>query len=350
MSLIVDIKKKLGDFSLNVSLETEGGVTGLLGASGSGKSMTLMCIAGIVKPDTGKIILNGATLFDSERRVNMPPQQRRVGFLFQNYALFPNMTARRNILCGLHNEKNKAEKEELLQGIIELLQLNGLERRYPSQLSGGQQQRVALARILVGNPDLLMLDEPFSALDSYLRAQLQIEMKKLLRRFGKNVLLITHNREETYQLCHKVGLIDSGKLFIYKDTKQLFDYPESRQAAILTGCKNVIDAKKAGEYSVDVPAWGVRFTTSKPVQNNLCAIGVRAHYFDPDSIQNRFQIRFMDEIEEPFEYSVQFRYENQVDESPDIWWIMPKEKKNDSVSLLGVHPDNIMLLNDEISC
>ena len=345
MSLIVDIKKRLGDFSLDVSFETDGGVTGLLGASGAGKSLTLMCIAGIVKPDAGKIVLGGATLFDSERRLNLPPQQRRVGYLFQNYALFPNMTACRNILCGLHYEKNKAEKEKSLREIIELMQLNGLERRYPSQLSGGQQQRVALARILVGAPDLLMLDEPFSALDSHLRSQLLIEMKRLLRRFGKDALLITHNREETYQLCHKVGLVDSGKLLVFKDAKQLFTDPGSCRAAILTGCKNVIDAKKAGEYSVDVPAWGARFTTSKPVQNNLCAIGVRAHYFDPDSIQNRFKIQITDEIEDPFEYNVQFRYENQVDESSDIWWIMPKEKRTTQLpSGLGVHPDNIMLL------
>ena len=345
MSLIVDIKKKLGDFSLDISLETDGGVTGLLGASGAGKSLTLMCIAGIVKPDAGKIVLNGVTLFDSERCVNLPPQQRRVGYLFQNYALFPNMTARQNILCGLHYEKNKVKKEKSLQEIIELMQLNGFESRYPSQLSGGQQQRVALARILVGAPDLLMLDEPFSALDSHLRSQLQIEMKRLLKRFGKNVLLITHNREETYQLCHKVGLIDSGKLLVYKDAKRLFADPECRQAAILTGCKNVIDASKTGEYLVDVPDWGARFTTSKPVPNNLCAIGVRAHYFDPYSIQNRFQIRFTDEIEDPFEYNVQFRYENQVNGSSDIWWIIPKEKRTTQFpSELGVHPDNIMLL------
>lgn len=345
MSLVVNINKELGDFCLDVSFSTDDGVSGLLGASGSGKSMTLMCIAGIVKPDNGKIILNGKTLFDSERHINLTPQQRRVGYLFQNYALFPDMTVLQNILCGLHNEKDKIKKECLVREIIALMQLNGLEKHRPNQLSGGQQQRVALARILVGAPDLLMLDEPFSALDSHLRGQLQIEMQKLLKRFGKDILLVTHSRSEAYHLCHKIALIDGGKLLAYKDTKQLFANPESRQAALLTGCKNVAAAKKAGEYEVEVSAWGVRFTTSQPVRDGLCAIGVRAHYFNPKTAQNRFPIHFTDEIEGPFEYRIQFRYENQLADSQDIWWRIPKEKRMIQPPIeFGVAPANIMLL------
>jgi len=344
MSLAVDIKKRLSRFCLDVSFQAEGGVSGLLGASGSGKSMTLMCIAGIVKPDTGKIVLNSTTLFDSERHINLTPQQRRVGYLFQNYALFPNMTVCQNILCGLHKESKDKKKNSLLE-IIELMQLNGLENRFPDQLSGGQQQRVALARILVGNPDLLLLDEPFGALDSHLRGQLQVEMQKLLKRFGKDAILVTHNRDEAYHLCHEIALLDSGKLIVYKDTKQLFADPESRQAAFLTGCKNVVDAKKTGEFEVEVPDWGVRFTTSQPVRDGLCAIGIRAHYFNPKTVQNRFPIHCTDEIEGPFEYIIQFRYENQLEKSRDIWWLIPKEKRMASFPTeFGVAPINIMLL------
>ncbi|MCL1791455.1 MAG: ATP-binding cassette domain-containing protein [Peptococcaceae bacterium] len=350
MSLTVDITKNLsskksGDFSLNISFETDGGVSGLLGASGSGKSMSLMCIAGIVKPDRGRIILNGRTLFDSERRINLTPQKRRVGYLFQNYALFPDMTARQNIMCGLHNEKDKTRKEESFQEIIELMQLMGLENHRPDQLSGGQKQRVALARILVGNPDLLMLDEPFSALDGHLRSHLQVETQKLLKRLGKEALLVTHDRNEAYQLCHKIALLDSGRVLVHKDKENLFADPESRQAAVLTGCKNVVGAEKAGEYQVHVPPWGVRFTTSQPVRDGLCAIGIRAHYFDPDAVQNRFPICFADEIEAPFEYFGQFRYENQLDESQNIWWSIPKGQKTAQwPSEIGVDPVNIMLL------
>jgi molybdate transport system ATP-binding protein len=180
MSLTVDIHKQLGRFSLDASFRADGGTLGLLGASGSGKSLTLKCIAGIERPDRGKILLNGVTLFDSERWINLPPQKRRVGYLFQNYALFPNMTVRQNILCGIRWERDRARRAAELRRVVELLHLQGLEEQRPDQLSGGQQQRTALARILVSRPELLMLDEPFSALDEHLRDQLQIQMKKLL--------------------------------------------------------------------------------------------------------------------------------------------------------------------------
>ena len=146
MSLIVDIRKDLGSFRLDVKFEAESGVTCLLGASGCGKSMTLKCIAGIEKPDEGHIELDGRVLYDSEKKIDLPPQQRRVGYLFQNYALFPNMTVRQNILCGLCREKDRSEKERRLREMVNMLQLEGLENHKPHQLSGGQQQRVALAR------------------------------------------------------------------------------------------------------------------------------------------------------------------------------------------------------------
>ncbi|MCL1828423.1 MAG: ATP-binding cassette domain-containing protein [Oscillospiraceae bacterium] len=345
MSLIVDIKKNLGDFHLDVSFEMNGGVLGLLGASGSGKSMTLMCVAGIVKPDSGRIVLNDRTLFDSEKNINLTPQERRVGYLFQNYALFPNMTVRQNILCGLHNEKDTAKKDRVAREMIDLMQLIGLEDHRPGRLSGGQQQRAALARILVGDPDLIVLDEPFSALDSHLREQLQIETKRLLKRFGKDVILVTHSRDEAFRLCGAIALLDSGAVTAHKETSLIFSDPESRSAAILTGCKNVVDAKKSGEYSVDVPSWGLRFETLKPVRDDLCAIGIRAHHFDPETAQNRFKVRCGEKTESPFEYNIQFRFENQIENSRDVWWLTAKEKRKDRVpEELGADPADIMLL------
>ena len=264
MGLFVDIHKRMGKFSLDVSLETCGWVTGLLGASGSGKSMTLKCIAGIEKPDRGQIILDGVTLFDSSRRINLTPQERKVGYLFQNYSLFPNMTVKQNILCGLRGrgksggEPDSAEgRERKLSEIIEMMQLRGLEKRKPHQLSGGQQQRVAMARIMIGNPKIIMLDEPFSSLDSYLRGKLQVRMRELLTNFGKDVLMVTHSRGEAYRMCRRIALIDGGGIIAYDDTKEIFADPGSIQAAIITGCKNIVEARKSGEYEAEVPKWGV---------------------------------------------------------------------------------------------
>lgn len=345
MSLLVDIYKDFGSFKLRSAFENEGGILGLLGPSGSGKSLTLQCIAGIVKPDRGKIILDGIPLFDSEQKINLLPQQRRIGYLFQTYALFPHKTVRGNILCGLHREKDHKKREEKLQEIIALLQLQGLEEHRPAQLSGGQRQRTALARILVGEPRLLMLDEPFSALDGYLREQLQVQMKALLQHFGKSVLMVTHDRDEAYRLCDKIALFDEGTILVKEEIHTLFADPGSRQAALLTGCKNVVPAKKAGRCEVSIPSWGVHFTTARPVQDNLCAIGIRAHSFSPEVLQNSFPICVTGKIEEPFEYIVQFRFVRQETGEADIWWRFPKAKKApESPSQLGVAPEDILLL------
>ena len=169
MALEVNIEKKAGSFLLKTAFACGTEFLGVLGSSGCGKSMTLKCIAGIEKPDKGRIVLDGKVLFDSEKKINLPPQKRHVGYLFQNYALFPNMTVRQNILCGLHFEKDKAKKEAEADRVMRLLQLEELGDLRPSQISGGQAQRAALGRILVNQPDLLMLDEPFSALDYHLR-------------------------------------------------------------------------------------------------------------------------------------------------------------------------------------
>ena len=153
--------------------------------------MTLKCIAGIEKPDRGTITLDGRVLFDSEKHINLTPQQRRVGYLFQQYALFPNMTAAQNILCGIRTG-SRAEKKEKLAALLRTFRLEGLEKKLPAQLSGGQQQRVALARILASEPQAILLDEPFSALDSYLKWELELELGELLGAFDGPILWVSH--------------------------------------------------------------------------------------------------------------------------------------------------------------
>lgn len=345
MSLMVDIQKRMGAFFLNVSFETEGGVLGLLGASGSGKSMTLKCIAGIERPDQGRIVLNGITLFDSGQHIDLPPQKRHVGYLFQNYALFPTMTVEQNILCGLHWEKNKRKRREALGEMITLMQLSGLEQRHPNQLSGGQQQRVALARILVNQPALLMLDEPFSALDRHLREQLQVQMEAFLRHFGKETLLVTHDQDEAYHLCTKIAVVDEGKIHALKETTELFRNPGSRQGAILTGVKNIApSAVKVGDFQVEIPAWGLRLTTAEPVGDGLDTIGIHARALSPIATENRFPITVTGEMREPTGAGIRFCWENQVADTDHLWWRNERGLLGEESIQLGVAPRDILLL------
>ena len=256
MGLQVSIRKKLGMFSLDVSFETEGGVLALLGASGCGKSLTLKCIAGIETPDEGKILLNDRILFDSEKKINLPPQKRKVGYMFQDYALFPNMTTEKNIRAGM----GKRPDPEKVAEYIRQFHLEGLEQLYPAQLSGGQKQRVAMARMIAAEPELILLDEPFSALDSYLKWELEQQMADLLQKVGKPALLVTHNRDEAYRLCHTVACINQGKLEVIEPVKEFFQNPKTRTAAILSGCKNISSVEIRDPHHLWASDWNVMLT------------------------------------------------------------------------------------------
>lgn len=348
MSLQVKIHKRLKNFTLSVDFETASDqpeILGMLGASGCGKSYTLKCIAGIETPDYGRIVLDGVTLFDSERGIDLPPQKRQVGYLFQNYALFPNMTVRQNILCGLCREKGKAIREHKLNRALELLQLEEVQDHRPYQLSGGQAQRVALGRILVNGPRLLMLDEPFSALDSHLRDKLQFRLRQILADFQKTVLLVTHSRDEAYHLCQRIAVMEEGHLLALKNTKELFADPGSICAATLTGCKNIAAARKIGENKVEVPDWGICLESAVPVMDNIKAVGIRAHYFNASTSKNCNAVEYVSEMEEPFESVVTFRWKNQSPQAAPLWWRLPKDRKTLRFPAeLGIAPANVLLL------
>ena len=345
MNLRADFHKKLGDFNLDVRLEAGEEITSILGASGCGKSMTLKCIAGIEKPDRGHIELNGRVLFDSEQKIDLPPQKRGVGYLFQNYALFPDMTVRKNILCGAKGSGSRMEKEEKLRRMLHLFRLEGLEDHKPSQLSGGQQQRTALARIMISEPELLLLDEPFSALDAHLRDALKIEVKELLRGYGKTVLMVTHSRDEAYNMSDRVGVMHDGTLLAVRPVKELFADPGTVQAAVITGCKNIANAKWAGPHEALVPEWGITLQTAQELRRDLTAVGIRAHYFRPGGTQNAFPVVFAGEMEEPFETIQQFRYVGQAEGSANIWWRLAKEKRPQQFpATIGIAPVNVLPL------
>lgn len=240
--LFVDIEKCIGNFTLKVCFETEDDVLSLLGPSGSGKSMTLKCIAGIEKPDKGKIILNDRVLFDSEKGINLPPQKRKVGYLFQQYALFPNMSVRQNIEVALHYLP-KNERAEAINVKLEEFHLKELEDKKPQELSGGEQQRVALARIMANNPEVLLLDEPFSALDSSLKWQLLDDMKKTLSEFNKDVIFVTHNIEEVIALSSDICNLNNGKSEPAMKVDDVIKEQKPVEIQTVSGKKAIIELK-----------------------------------------------------------------------------------------------------------
>lgn len=262
MSLSVDIEKRLGSFRLRVKFEAEDGATALLGASGSGKSLTLRCIAGILTPDRGRIVLNGRVLFDSEAKIDLPPQERRVGYLFQQYALFPTMTVEKNLLCALRG-RPKEERRARLAEALRRFRLEGLEKKYPAQLSGGEQQRTALARILCTEPEAILLDEPFSALDGFLRWELESELGELLAAFDGPILWVSHDLGECRRNCQSVCVLEHGAAGEMTTMEELLRHPATVGAARLAGCRNFLcaEAKEGGVY---LPEWGLTL----PVETN----------------------------------------------------------------------------------
>ncbi|MDP4180603.1 MAG: sulfate/molybdate ABC transporter ATP-binding protein [Bacillota bacterium] len=277
MGLVVDIKKKLSGFTLNVNFDTRQDVMGLLGSSGSGKSMTLRCIAGIEKPDKGRIVLNDRTLFDSDKGINIPSRMRKIGYLFQNYALFPNMTVEENIGFALNNLP-KTERKNIIQKNIEMMKLNGLEKRYPIQLSGGQQQRVALARALAIEPEALLLDEPFSALDDHLRSFLTKQLIDTLTNYNGVTLFVTHNMEEAYKICNKLIVLKGGNVEAAGDKKEILENPMTKATAQLTGCKNFSKARYLSSRELFATEWGIKLNCRDNLNNNIKYVGIRAHY------------------------------------------------------------------------
>ena len=310
--------------------------------------MTLKCIAGIERPDEGRIVLNGRVLYDSSAGINLPPQRRRVGYLFQSYALFPHMTVEENIGCALLGEPDRRARARRIAAQIARFQLQGLEHRYPGQLSGGQQQRVGLARLLAYEPEALLLDEPFSALDAHLKERLQLNLLELLRGYAGDALMVTHSRDEAYRLCKRLLVMEEGRALIEGDTKALFDWPEVLAAARLTGCKNLAAARRSGEHMVEIPGWGLRLEVSGPFPEGFSHVGIRAHAFHPCRMQdeNAFPIRVLERVESPFEWYILFTAADGADREP-LWWKFSKQDFDGEIpDYLTVAPEDVLLLRE----
>lgn len=352
MRLYVDIEKTLPDFNLKVKFTIDQGTLGLLGASGSGKSMTLRCIAGIDTPTRGKIILNDRIFYDSEKGINLPIHKRKVGFLFQNYALFPHMTIAENISFAL-TSLSKEEKERVVEEKINMMQLNGLEDRFPHQLSGGQQQRAAFARALAVKPEILLLDEPFSALDNYLRSQVQRQLIDTLVDYKGATIFVSHNMDEVYRICDTLAVISKGKVTAHGFKQDVFNNPPNLTAAQLTGCKNISKTRLIGTDTIEALDWGCSLKVNKKITNETSYVGIRAHYISiapNEDFINTFKCVVSYVIEGPFGVTV---YLKGLDgkkyfQSVNLHWEISKEQWlqiKDSKQTLNIHlsPEQLFL-------
>lgn len=288
IELTVEIQKQLPDFLLDVSFSADQTPLGLLGASGAGKSTIVKCIAGLETPDRGKIVLNGRILFDSEKGINLPPRDRACGFLFQNYALFPHLSVAENIAFGIFpRQSSRTIKQEVEKQLI-AVDLAGMGDRYPGELSGGQQQRVALARAKASQPEILLLDEPFSALDTHLRDKQEKLLRKTLITYQGVTLFITHNLEEAYRVCPHLSIVDEGKTIARGSKQDIFEHPRSFRVAQLTGCKNFSRVRVISEHRIEAIDWNCILETLEPTPSskldprqplrfNVIYVGIRAH-------------------------------------------------------------------------
>jgi molybdate transport system permease protein len=320
--LVVNLQKRLTNFDLDLAFNATKSTLGILGGSGAGKSMLLRCIAGMETPSGGQISLNGRILFDAKQRINVPSRDRRIGFLVQNYALFPHMTVAKNIAFGLPKSLSSQEITQRVAAQLEAVQLEGYGDRYPSQLSGGQQQRVALARALASEPELLLLDEPFSALDTHLRSQIEQEMIARLRSFSGVSLFVTHNLEEVYRVCDQLLVLQAGHALTSGSKYDIFERPGLLGVAQLTGCKNISPTQVIAESEILATDWGIRLRVDWGIhlrvleflRNRPAYVGIRAHQIrfpDHPDKENTFPCWLVATSETPHRMTVFLKFNTQ---------------------------------------
>ncbi len=382
MKLSVNIEKQFDNFHLKSSFEADSERFALLGASGSGKSMTLRCIAGIEKPDRGRIVLGDRVLFDSEKRICVPPKDRKIGYLFQNYALFPHMTVRQNVYCV-------AKDRKYADRLISRFELDGVADHYPAELSGGQAQRTAMARMLVVRPEVLLFDEPFSALDNYIKNRMEHEILGILDEFDGPSVLVSHDRNEVFRLASRIGVMDGGNIVEIQDRNGFFDHPRTVASARLTGCKNISRLTVRPDGTAYADDWGVSLNPGENVSfESAKMVGYRAHYFEfkddkawtdaggntdkqrilkekiledndnhlnaLDNMTNEIDCELVRVIEDTFSMTVCFRQAGNECETPDslLTWVVDKgswKEYEDRVMsgrfVLRINPERLMVFS-----
>jgi len=329
--LEISAERNLERFTLNVDLEAGGSAVGLLGPSGAGKSMTLRMIAGLTTPDRGRIVLNGRFLFDSATKQNVPAAARRIGVVFQDYALFPHLTVAENVGFGLSGLPKQARRERVDRQLA-LVGISELAHRFPKDISGGQRQRVAIARCMAIEPDALLLDEPFASLDPHLRRQTEEQLRERLSEFKGAIVFVTHDMEEAFRFCTDLLVLDNGQVIAKGPKHELFEHPRKVAAARLTGCKNIAPALRVDAHRVAVPAWNCELTSEADLPNTLTHVGYRSHqivFHDNGEADNNFPCWMVSASEAPHEMTVYLRLHSkpmpgepahlQADVPKDMW-------------------------------
>ncbi len=352
-SLEVDLERNLENFTLRIVLGARNGAVGLLGPSGAGKSMTLRMIAGVSTPDRGRIVLNGRVLFDSAGGRNVPAASRRIGVVFQDYALFPHLTVAENVGFGL-GRLLKDERNARMWKQLESMGIAELANRYPRQISGGQRQRVAIARCMAMEPDALLLDEPFAALDPHLRRRTEEQLRATLAGFKGPVVFVTHDMEEAFRFCSELLVLDNGQVIASGPKHRLFEMPRTVAAARLTGCKNIATARRLGGDCVEVEAWECRLRTVAEVPETLTHVGFRSHQValqNPAGTDNTFPCWLVSTSEAPHEMTLYLRLHAQpvpgesphlqADVTKDVWRQLSAQPQPWSLTL---DPERLLLL------
>ena len=354
-TLQVDIARRLENFTLNVAIATDRGAAGLLGPSGSGKSMTLRMIAGVSAPDRGRIVLNGRVLFDSDAGINVSPASRKIGLVFQDYALFPHLTVAENVGFSLAEIEAGTRKTRVSQ-LLASMGIDELAQRHPREISGGQRQRVAIARCMAMQPDALLLDEPFAALDPHLRRQTEEQLRKTLSDFQGPVVFVTHDMEEAFRFCTDLLVLNEGRVIAHGPKHELFERPRTVAAARLTGCKNIVAATRVDDRHVVIPAWNCRLTTCMSVPETLTHVGYRSHqltFGENAGAENSFQCWLVSTSEAPHEMTLYLRLHAQpgpgdpphlqADVSKELWRTLRESPQPWPVRF---EPARLLLLQD----
>lgn len=242
MNFELSLKKSFNGFHIDVALSINEELLVLFGPSGAGKTQILRMISGIVRPDAGVVVIGDEKVFDSKNHINLPVRDRRIGYLFQDYALFTHMTVYENIAYGINHLKRSLLQKKVDE-LIDVMRLSGLEKRYPHELSGGQKQRCALARTLATEPRVLLLDEPFSALDFQVREKLRADLLRIHTIYPITTILVTHDLEEAFMLGKKIAVINNGRIEQAGPREEVFYRPRTRSVAKFIGTRNIFDGR-----------------------------------------------------------------------------------------------------------